>query len=196
MGANCKIILPANVRMRDVLAVIGIAVGYEAKVSTLSSGGLSIDMPHDGPRFELADSRSNDFGYIKFDGRQGYWSYEPDYDDAIGKRFFGPTSTAFWCLVGKRLVDFFGGSIDYNDCEGDGPDYKVRERTNKQNYPKDNPEWDVFYHRLLAVEPITQEEMAEFTEAGYGDDDNPYSFDANGRMVRGDNLYKAVEQAA
>lgn len=193
MGCDARIILPGNVRIRDVMRVIGVAVGFEAKVSPL---GSSICTDVDGVEATTPMASSPDFLHIKFDNRHAYWSFEPDC--APGKRLLMPTSSAFWCLVGHRLVDFFGGKIDYNDCDAIDFDYERRPKGNSLNCPDDGEPWRRFHERIAKVPPITRAELEAFRGAAYDfkSDDYQYFFDAEGRMVRGDRALALLAEAA
>ena len=52
-----------------------------------------------------------------------------------------PPSTAFWIAIGKGLVDFFGGKLDYNDCDEKDVDYRKPAR--KDIHAEDGDEWAV-----------------------------------------------------
>lgn len=52
-----------------------------------------------------------------------------------------PPSTAVWCAVGKRLVDFFGGKIIFSDCS-DFEDPNNYYQVKKGKYPPKKPTQD------------------------------------------------------
>ncbi len=191
MGVDCRIMLPGNVRIRDVMSVIGVAVGFQPTRRSLGKTGYCTDVK--GVSAEQPVGNMPDFFYIKFDGRHAYWSYEPE--NNVGGRMIMPKSTAFWCLVGQRLVDFFGGKVDYNDCDDVEFDYVKRNRGDARNAPTSDEPWMALQDRIAAVKPITREELENFTGAAYCDDDYEYNFDDAGNMVRGDWNVKLEEAA-
>ena len=70
-----------------------------------------------------------------------------------------PRSTASNIALGKRLVDFFGGFVDYNDCDNSDSDYAVAEKTADECDPQDGQPWDDFQERMFNLKPITKEEI-------------------------------------
>jgi hypothetical protein len=62
-------------------------------------------------------------------------------------------------VVCKKLVDFFGGWVDYQDCDSIDVDYNVKPKSDKMNCPEDGDEWQNLQERIMAVQPITQEEL-------------------------------------
>lgn len=42
---------------------------------------------------------------------------------AFGTLVYGGNASAFWCALGKALVNFFGGVVDYNDCDSKYADW-------------------------------------------------------------------------
>ncbi len=195
MGVDCRIMLPGNVRIRDVMTVIGVAVGFQPIKIELQGGSYSIDVPKGSV---VAESTfTPDMVMIKFDGRHVNWFFEVD---SFNGRLLYPKSTPFWCLVGHRLVDFFGGSVDYNDCDLSEKDYKRRNKSDKLNRPTDGDEWHSLQDRMAAVRPITLAELENFQgNTGYNEDYrdgnsayNTYAFDDEGRMIRGERLAEAA----
>ena len=182
MSCDARIMLPGNVRLRDVTRVIGVAVGFRPIIRPLTATGIYVDVH--GVTAEPTTAGSPDFLYIKFDDRHTYWSFEPDTNP--GGRLLMPRSTKFWCLVGHRLVDFFGGELDYNDCDDVEVDYKRRAKSNRFNCPTDGDDWNNFQRRIASVVPINVAEMETFAgNVGYPGDGYEYDYDERGRMVRG-----------
>ena len=73
-----------------------------------------------------------------------------------------PRSTAFWLAVMHRVVDFFGGTIDYQDCDDIEVDYTVPAKSLQENSPSDGEEWYVFQNRILEIKPITEKEWRSY----------------------------------
>lgn len=76
-----------------------------------------------------------------------------------GGRLMMPPSTNFWVAIGKRLVQFFGGSIDYNDCDDVDVNFRRRNNPRHLNSPTDRDAWYKFQNRLLKLKPLTRNEL-------------------------------------
>ena len=74
-----------------------------------------------------------------------------------------PPSTAFWVAAARRLVEFFGGYVDYNDCDCSERDYVVPDRPDIQ-HAEDGEQWEHFQARKLAVTPLSKEEIEKAAE--------------------------------
>jgi len=169
MGVDCNIHLPANVRVRDVADIIGILAGKKTTVKTMNGGGLSVDV--EGVKVEptsipemvqitVKGPFSKDAQAARGDneGLFCYYHFESE-DKYVGWRDLNPRSTPFWCAVARSLVDFFGGEVDYNDCDTTRVDYRRSPRTNLVNCPSNNPEWDRFQKRMAAARPLAAEDF-------------------------------------
>lgn len=193
MGVDCRIMLPGNVRIRDVMTVMAGAAGFEVKRRDFGNNpGWSAKA--EGVEAKTPSGSDGSYTYITFDNRHVYFTFEPD--NRIGRLLY-PRSTPFWAMMGYRLVDFFGGTLDINDCDAIDVDYKKRAGSNERNCPTDGDAWYAFQNRLLKVKPITLKEMEAIApKTGYGLDsdlgNNPYSFDAKGNMIRGSRLLEAA----
>jgi hypothetical protein len=184
--------LPGNVRISDVATVIGVAVGFQPyRRHFSSSDGWSTEV--DGIETKNTGDSSPEHCNIIFDRRYTPFFFEPDQSEG---RLLMPTSTAFWCLVGQRLVDFFGGEVDYNDCDSVDIDYKRRRKSKAVNAPTSDEAWYQFQERMMAVPPLTRAELEAFTGAAYdfASDNYEYNFDSDGRMVRG--TWRTAEELA
>ncbi len=175
MGANTYIKLPANVRVRDIATVIAVAVGFSAE---LEGRGTYIVARAPGVKINSTISPSD--YTLEFDDRHCYFHYEADDFDG---RLLSPRSTAFWVAVGKRLVDFFGGTMIYNDCGDQDNNYHVPDKDRATNAPTDGMAWRDFQKRLVMVLPIHKDELTN-PHAAYDSDDYEYKFDDFGFMVR------------
>ncbi len=164
MGVDCGINLPDNVRVKDVAYVIGIASGLKVEWepcfpdknnSWLRVPGAEvkatniIEMAEVFVRGDLVDGQDVHFCYYHF-------------ESSDGGRSLNPRSTAYWLAIAHRLVDFFGGSIDYQDCDDVAVDYDKPGNSRDLNSPEDGDEYWDFYKRLAAIKPITQEELRHY----------------------------------
>lgn len=180
MGANTIIVLPYNVRARDVATVIGVAAGMPTQWDEKGRWIKNDVVVEHGVSYDTVK--------ILFDGRYGLYFFETS--DHEGRVFY-PGSSAFWSLIGKRLVDVFGGSVVYNDCdENDGkiPNYSKPWRSFAENCPRGDEPWMDLQNRMLNVPRISADEMASFK--GAGSDNYDYTYDGEGLMVRQGRKYK------
>lgn len=58
-----------------------------------------------------------------------------------------------------RLADFFGGVVDFQDCDDEERDYVVKDKPDSKNCPEDGEPWQNLQERIWAVKPLTQEEI-------------------------------------
>jgi hypothetical protein len=162
MGVDCRIILPADVRVRDVAKVAGILAGLKASKLNLTGGSYGVQVEGAEAKTtcvvemaeitlvgKLVDGERGHVGYYHYEMKEG--------------RLLNPRSSAFWICVGRGLVDFFGGTVDYCDCDTVEVDYKAR-RKFKDNSPEDGQPWHDFQDAMLAVKPITKAQLNKARE--------------------------------
>lgn len=155
MGINCRIFLPGNVRVGDVANVLGISAGLKPRWVTTKDyrivkvNGVQVSQIKDVAELarielqgDLIDSTKYHYVLYHFEFRNG--------------RLLLPPSTDFWIACGKSLVDFFGGAVDFNDCDNTPVDYKVTRKSSKNNCPEKDKDWDIFQQRLMNIKPIEQ----------------------------------------
>lgn len=170
MGINTFVKLPDNVRLEDVAKVIGIAVGY--KPETIASRNNPAVSWTEVNGVEIKTTSVPSMVNIVFGGRHCSYFFEHE----SGGRLVYTKSTSFWIAVSKRLVDFFGGEVDFNDCDESDVDYKKKANSSKINRPSDGKAWYDFQARLLKVKPIHRDEV--------DDDYYEYNYDDDGFMIR------------
>jgi hypothetical protein len=66
-----------------------------------------------------------------------------------------------------RLVDFFGGILDYNDCDDIDNNYEVEAKSWEDNRPSDGEAWYRLQNRILDLKPITEEEWRSYDKVAY-----------------------------
>ena len=138
MGVNTKIYLPQDVRIRDVANVVGILAGlkpYYQYDGIIDIEGLSIQNDKHTPGLSnitlvpteqepLIDNESWHqclyFMEISSNHRLLYCGCNP-----------------FWREIGKALVDFYGGHVDFNDCDDIEVDYKKPHKPFRYNCEDD-----------------------------------------------------------
>lgn len=197
MGVNCRINLPDNVRVGDVAKIIGIAAGCPRERSYFRDGiGWSVDVDgvsvkptkcpemvriQDGIGWSVKvegvcvktttcpEMARIQVGHTTFDGVSNHFVFY-FFESSVGGRLLSPKSTAFWLAIGHRLVDFYGGSIDYSDSDNIDVNYWKQPKSRAENAPEDGDDWRDFQERLLRVQPLTSEEVATYADkAAYGD---------------------------
>jgi hypothetical protein len=165
MGVDTCIYLEGDVKVQDVAEVIGIFAGLkpyrydhddawgnkdcwwtkvdgvEVKAGIVSCAEIIITAPE---------------GETLVDGEESHWvlyHFEPS-DKESYMRLVMPRSTPFWIAVGKKLVKFFGGKMDYNDCDEKRVDYRAK-KPRRVNCPQDGKEWEDFQTEMLNLKPVT-----------------------------------------
>ena len=159
MGVNCKITLPPAARLQDVADVIGALAGMPCKQRDFGKGLKGWAAHVDGVTAESIKGLPT-CANIEFDspvdGSRHHVMYHFEWD-RHGNRGLMPRSTPLWCAIGKGLVDFFGGSVDYNDWDAIAVDYSQPARDDI--HAEDGAEWYAFQERKLAVQPISAEQL-------------------------------------
>jgi len=169
MGVDCKIMLPSNVQVREIANVIGICVGLNKHQEKLDGCDFEVTRVDgiDVKGIEILPgcaeiSWSNPVGIspesIKHTGRV---LYHYEYDGGK-RRLLSPRACSEWLAIGEVLVNFFGGEIDYQDCDASELDYLQPAKTDVENCPEDGEEWQDLQDRLFALEPLTDDDIAEF----------------------------------
>lgn len=158
MGVDTQIRLPCDVRVRDVGNVIGILAGLPSSKHSL--GGESYSCRVEGVKVapsSIAECCSLTFDGKMVDGALHHWVLY-HFENEHNGRLLLPRACPFWICVARGLVNFFGGSVDYQDCDTVDTDYQ-KEKPRKQNNPSDGKPWHDFQDALLALRPITKKEL-------------------------------------
>lgn len=159
MSVSTWVYLPPGVNVEDVARAIGILLGKEKTLDALSNGmnylagvkGVRLHDSKAGPQCCIID-----IGDIPKEYGNGWW-FHYHFELANGQRGLGGGSRAARIALHRRLVELFGGSVDYNDCD-----------ETKRNYSKKVPWWVGKEHdrafearqkALLSLTPITQDEI-------------------------------------
>lgn len=165
MGIDTRILLPTNVRIHDVATVIAKLVGIPVTKEILDkhSYHAKIAPETDNRGLKVVTSSVPSMLMIQWWGGsevrpQGnmFYHYESGYDYFMGVLHGDDGAIA----IGKGLVDFFGGIVDFNDCDNEDHDYSMPTKSRKMNAPEDGPEWHNFQDRILALEPLKVESPA------------------------------------
>lgn len=168
MGINCRIMLPDRIRVNDVAEVMGALTRLPVMKQFFQGQDRDWSVRVEGIKVQPSSiSECCEIQWITPDNERHFVLYHFEPSEVVG-RLMMPRSTAFWVAVGKRLVDFFGGELDYNDCDRKSVDYRRKRRTDCM--PNDGKAWDRFQERKLKITPITDEEYADAAKhAAYGE---------------------------
>ncbi len=155
MGIDCKIFLPAKSRVRDVADVLAALHGCEVTKQTFSgtSGGWATNV--EGVTVKGSDSVA-ECATILFKDRWFLYHFEFHND---GCRGLMPRSTASNIAAMKGLADFFGGRVDFDDCDDCECDYYVDEQPDIS--ASDGNAWYRLQERKLSVKPMSKQQIAE-----------------------------------
>ena len=162
MGVSTVIRLPADARARDVAQVMGALLGCETK---LVEGKDAFSGSYFAARVKGAGLKCceavPECCYIEIKGatvgpsnRMIMFPFEPE----EGGRIIMPPATPLNIAMGKALVIFFGGAVDYNDCDSKRADYRCR-KPRPRNNPCDNKPWEKFQRDIASVKPLTPKEV-------------------------------------
>ena len=176
MGVDAKIYLPSNTRLDTVVDVVCRLLGAPVNKQDLGSR----DHPgawHAQPANGVGSYRS----YESIPGMAGVtikkidssiygqpavnFSYHFEFGGprrgknnggtrGISMRAYGVNIAMF-----KRLADFFGGTVDYSDCDDKENNYVVPHKDDHMNCPEDGTAWQVLQERIMSVQPLTQAEI-------------------------------------
>jgi hypothetical protein len=157
MGVDCKVSLPANVSFRNVLSVLGVLLGCKATKEPLGRDSWHAHV-------QGAEARSCDVtGLVNFvisiDGEcvmHHPFHFEFDSSGRRGMMFGSSPERIALC---RALAKFFGGSVDYNDCDNREKDYVVKAKSNAENNPEDGKPWYALQERILKLKPLSKKDI-------------------------------------
>lgn len=156
---HCCTYLPSNVRLAHVAAVLGRLVGCKAemRIGTCYVKGMTIRVDRKWP--EHVDIICRPTRGIKF---QFCYEFESEFWPA--RRLIKGISNSFHLAMGKRLIDFFGGYLYYNehDVAHRTHNLHVLDKEDRLNRPKLTGDFDRLQERILRLEPLTLEEVKSF----------------------------------
>ncbi len=153
MGIDCRIILPGNVRIRDVSDVMGAAAGLRPEQYQIDGKGIFMRVPG------VVVSGYGTQG-LETCARITFLDHEVMYHFEYrgGCRLLIPRSTPFWLAIGYRLVEFFGGELIAMDCD-DKVVFSRPARDDSWNHAEDGEPWARLQKRKLEVRPLDAEEL-------------------------------------
>lgn len=158
MGVDCRISLPSDTRVDDVATVIGILAGNKkyweqsGKAKWVMAENVKAQPSTMAECAEIVITSPVLNSHVLF-------FYE--WDGPLGYRGMSPSSTPVWCAIAHRLVYFFGGQVDYNDCDTVNVNFKHK-KPRADNGHRSDPAWDKFQAELWQLTPLTKADIAEF----------------------------------
>lgn len=161
MGVDCKIYIPSDVRLKDLVKAMGVAAGFS---KTKRACGNSFYVVVEGIKVEVSASQPECpvilFQMYTIDGQKNHHvMFHTECSGQHGKyKLLMPPSTPFWIAMGKKIVTLFGGWIDYDDCDDKEVDFRKR-KPRTFNDPEDGVEWDELQQAIWDIKPITQHDL-------------------------------------
>jgi hypothetical protein len=182
MGVDCNIRLPLDVPIDEVGEVVAALAGVSFKVDEFSAGGS------DQRTLRVARFDKNNLEYVpsKYspgmfdiilknkkglaDGEDTHTVYffHCSHDCLDGKVYnvMSPHSTPFWCAMGKRLVEFFGGVVVFSDCDSEkGKNVYRRKRSCPVDkwgrIPSDGKVWQEYQDAIINMPKVSEKELRE-----------------------------------
>jgi hypothetical protein len=164
MGTDCRVYLYPSAKIDDVAKVMGALAGCEV-ASKMIGGTHGKPFPvTEVKEAEAVVSTMPEMSCIRITGGKAkewglwpYWHWEPDRPPFRGARLIMMRSTAQKVALAKRLVDFFGGVVDYNDCDSSDNDYSKPERKGMDK--SINKNFHALQAAMLEVKPVTEKEI-------------------------------------
>ena len=170
MGVDTYIYLPKDVRVHEVAEVMGILAGLKPKWAG-ANGSIWAEVKGASVKgIEIIPGAANiyleaDKGKKFIDGEREHFCM---YHYEVGGHYsnyvlLSPRSTALWIAIGIGLCKFFGGGIDYNDCDAGGINRRFP-RKRKNNSPDDGKAWDLFQKEIMSIKPLSDKDLEKAEE--------------------------------
>lgn len=156
--SRCTVVrLPKDVCVGDVATVIGLLLGNKRIQNPIGIGGWFTSAVGTEVKALLPDLPTCPHISIALPGRRRFdvmFHYE---FDAQRYGLMLPYKSDSIALA-RRLVEFFGGEVDYNDCDSKLRDYACG-TPRDSNFVEDGKAWQEFQHAMYDIRPITQQEI-------------------------------------
>ena len=180
MGVDCRIQLPLDVPIEKVADAMGILAGLPTQIKTLNNRGEIIRYPFvQGITYQMYDKTPGMVDIllnlekaavidVLVDGEKTHsvFFHHCSHDEPNGKvcNVMSPPSTPFWCAIGKRLVNFFGGRVIFDDS---GYEKGTNVYTSKRHcpvdkwgrIPSDGKPWDKYQAALAKLSPLSSNDL-------------------------------------
>lgn len=150
MSIDCRISLPCNVRIRAVAKVLAALLGHPGEKMQLPGTRPSWAASFPIVKLKSADIGDPSVAWIEINDRMFLFHFELR---GGRKGILLPKSHENIRLF-KALADFFGGKVDFDDCDDVEFDYIVKDKKDEQNCPEDGEAWTNLQERFLAIKPL------------------------------------------
>lgn len=187
MGVDCYINLPMDVDIDDIAHVMSILVGNKPILEPINgsqNGGIACHVKG----YQFASTHTPHMtminlelvgGGLMVDGTDHHYChfFYCSRNEETGKivNCLYPRSNPFWCALGKKLVQFFGGSVQFNDCDSAKGKNVYRSKrhcpVDKHGLtPHDGKEWNEYQKAMSEIKPLTIKDLEEVRHlTGYPD---------------------------
>lgn len=164
MGADCTANLPGNVRCRYVAYVIAKCAGAASRLVPCAYPNDTIYLTVEVDGVAVEPGSFAEAAHIKLaDAGQLRWTqFSFDFEGAGNTRMVSLRSCAAHIALARRLVEFFGGTVDYDDGDSIEVDYEVPAKSDDENQPLTDEGWLALQERIHAVPPLTAAEIKEW----------------------------------
>lgn len=183
MGVDAHCYIPLGTEPDDIFTALALIMGADARFETIHGGDDgSFEVVRSSWTYRLANMPGEMHGFLRPDDEEA----EPMVCDTI---FFSTPSYHvdgyYWYMsarsyaepiaVFKKLVDFFGGHVDFNDCDDVGIDHAsdgVVKRRKTGETPNDGKAYERYQKQFGDLQPPTYRELAEAdSQANYKQED-------------------------
>lgn len=188
MGIDTRIYLNNHAKPQHIFDVLQKIVGVDFEIRTFDDDKHKVDVNKEaGPdnRWYLKPNKLSkgeiipssisyftlDFCDIANNDYHCLLHFDIEDDDNIlnNEKMLSPPATAIWCVLGKRLIDFFGGKMLFADSS-DYDDPKNWYYCNNPKFPaktkeqKGDDRWYQYYNNLSKESLITSKEINDMKE--------------------------------
>jgi hypothetical protein len=171
MGVNVKCEFPYGTRLKDVAAVAAALLGHESKHEPIAGSkatfarvkGWSVMGAGSNPTLAyivLDTTADNPAAKLIRESDSGVYHLLYHFEGNNGHPSIYPACIAAKIALCAGLVKFFGGTVDFNDC--DDKDVNMRVKAKADIHASNDPEWSLFQKRILAVQPIKAEDITRY----------------------------------
>jgi hypothetical protein len=166
MGVDTHLYLPSDVRVKDVALVAAALLGVSIHKHEFVDGSFFAEAPDHRVKVNAASFEAG-FADIIVRPKPGEslawlklgecWSAFYAFEGGRGRRYLSARSYAINIAVFKGLARFFGGTVDFNDCDDRAVNYRAEKKG--RNDPEEGAAEVNFQRRLLAVQPLDSVDM-------------------------------------
>jgi hypothetical protein len=163
MGIDTHLFLPGDVQIRDVGDVAAILLGHEPELKPLTATSDHVDVKgirirgyEDIPGCaEINIEATEDMEYA----RSIFFTYEVE--GRPGERLASLRANAEGIALFVKLAEFFGGTVDFNDCDDEEEDVK-KSRPRGGNSTHEDGDFDRMQRRKMNVRAMSYSFVRSF----------------------------------